>query len=326
VTSKNKDENLKKKEETILDIIMSEKDIHNESESKVNYRISINDLDKINEYMGMLHSRKNYLVFGVLINFILDKNVDPKDKKFINIIKKTKDFSNYILLEDIYSKFKLDLEEELSEEELKKLFTKSKNPNNFDIIYRFKERTSYYVVKESNIFRIDLTKTRTSTVINKIDSSFYHYEIEIECDIKDKSKLAKQVFDVIEFIIKSVQSSNFIITKSMTSKVIDEYRDILSVNVNKTNLHGRQPISLEVVHVVDYLPNRYAVTDKADGDRFFMIVIDTRCYLISTNLIVKDTGINVDKKFNKSIIDGELIFLPKHNKYLYMIRKIRSNH
>ena len=100
--------------------------------------------------------------------------------------------------------------------------------------------------------------------------------------------------------------------------VIDKYQDILAVAKSRTNLYGRQPISLEIQHVVDSLPNRYAVTDKADGDRYFLIVSDTRCYLISTNLIVKDTGINVNKKYDKTIIDGEYIFLSKFNRYIYM--------
>lgn len=320
ITENNKEVQYHKKEETILDVILSIRDKENQYDSKINYRISINNLEKINEYMSMLHLRKNHLVFGVLINFIMDKNIDSKDKKFINIIKKTKNFSSYVLLEDIYSKFKLDLEEELTEEEMKRLLKISKNfdANSYDIIYRFKERNSYYILKETNVYRVDMTKTRTSTVINKIDNSPYNYEIEIECEIKNKSTFLNQAFDVIDLIIKSVQGSNYIITKSMSNEVINEYRDILSVNSNRTNLYGRQPISLEVVHVVDYLSNRYAVTDKADGDRYFMIVFNSRCYLISTNLIVKDTGIDVDKKFNKTIIDGELIFVPRLRKYLFM--------
>lgn len=319
VTQKN-EAKYTKMEMTLLDVIMSVGDKMNHDLSFTNYRITIDDLEKINEYMSMLHSRKNHLVFGVLAGFIIDKSIDSKDKQFISIIKKTKNVSKYVLVEDIYSKFKLDKEEEVSNEEIKKLLKISKNfdPNHYDILYRFKERASYFILKGDNIFRIDLTKARTSNSINKIDSSYYHYEIEIECEIKDKTKFIDQLFDVIEFIIKCVQGSNYIITKSMSKEILNEYKDILAVSTSKTNLHARQPISLEVQHVVDYLPNRYSVTDKADGDRYFLIVYNTRCYLISVNLIVKDTGKNVDAKYNKSIIDGEYIFLPKYNRYIYM--------
>ncbi len=319
VTQKN-EEKYAKKDETTLDITLSVGDKTIQEDFKTNYRISINGIEKINEYMSMLHMRKNHLVFGVLMGFIMDKSIDEKDKKYISVMKKTKNISNYIVVEEIYSKFKLDLEEKLSDEEMKKLLKLNKNfdINSYDIIYRFKERSSYFVIKGENVFRIDLTKVRQNTTINNIESSPFRYEIEIECEIKNKSTFSNQIFDIIEFVIKSIQGSNHIITKSLSKAVIDEYRDILGVNPSKTNLHARQPVSLEVQHVVDYLPNKYAVTDKADGDRYIMVVFDGRCYLISTNLIVKDTGIEVNKKYNKTIIDGELIFLPKYNKYLFM--------
>ena len=88
---KNKDEKYQKKEETILDIILSVRDSGNDS--KINYRISISGLEKINEYMSMLHLRKNHLVFGVLVNFIMDKNIDPKDKNTLRIDLWTEDMT-----------------------------------------------------------------------------------------------------------------------------------------------------------------------------------------------------------------------------------------
>ncbi len=200
LSNKNKDEKYKKKEETTLDVILSVRGIDNQS--RVNFRITISGLDKINEYMGLLHSRKNHLVFGVLVNFMMDKSIDSKDKQFLSIIKKTKNFSNYVVLEDIYTKFKLDLEEQLTEDEMKRLLKVSKNfdANSYDILYRFKERSSYFILKDKNVFRIDLTKTRTSTIINKIDSSPYNYEIEIESEISDKSKFLDDSFDVVQFV------------------------------------------------------------------------------------------------------------------------------
>ena len=62
-------------------------------------------------------------------------------------------------------------------------------------------------------------------------------------------------------------------------------------------------------HVIEQLPNKYAVTDKADGDRYFLIILDGKVLLISDNLNIKDTGIIVNEKYNKTIFDGEYIFL-----------------
>lgn len=63
ITEKN-EEKYKKKSEISLDIIMRLKEFEKTGKS-INYRVSINDLSKINEYLSMLHMRKIilFLVF-----------------------------------------------------------------------------------------------------------------------------------------------------------------------------------------------------------------------------------------------------------------------
>lgn len=316
VTSKNPKEYLSKKTE-VLDVSMGIRDDKNKKIT--NYRISISGLENINKYMSMLHDRKNHLVISILASFYLDKNNQTKTN--IEIIKKVKNISDYIVLEDIFMKIKLDTEEFVSDEELGKLIKIQKNfkPETYTITYRYKERNTHYVLKDKNIFQIDLTNVKSSNVINNIETSSPKYEIEIECIIKDKSKLVTELFGVSEFIIKSIQGTNYIVTKSISDAVTKKYEELMGIDKSKTNLYARQPISLEVQYLVDYLPNKYSVTDKADGERNFMIIFDSRCYLISTNKTIKDIGIDVkNKSLNNSIIDAEFIFLPKYNKYLLM--------
>jgi SAM-dependent methyltransferase len=317
VTASNEPKYASKRTE-VLDVIMSIKDFESETKKITNYRISIEGLEAINKYMNMLHVRKNHLVFSVLASFYMEHH-EKKNAK-ISMEKKTKNVSSYVTIEDIYMRFKLDTEENVSNDELNKLMKLQKywKPETYTIGYRFKERTSHYIIKNKNIFQIDLTTVKSSNVINNIESSIPNYEIEIESEIKDKSKFLEQIFGIGEFIIKSIQGSNNIITKSMSNNVLDRYGELLSVDKSKSNLYARQPISLEVQHLVNYLPNKYAITDKADGDRNYMLIHDGRCYLISTNLIVRDTGINVDSNLSGSIIDGEFILLPKYNRYLFM--------
>ncbi len=319
ITEKNTQEYQTVKTQT-LDVIMSIKDSMTDTKIITNYRISINGLDAINKYMSMLHVRKNHLVMSVLASFYLEHREDTQTDSSIELMKKIKNVSKYVTLEDIYMRCKLDLEEKLSDDEIKKLVKLQKHwkSDSYSIGYRFKERTSHYVIKGKNIFRIDLTTVKSSSVINNIEMSTPSYEIEIECDIKEKSGFVEQLFGISEFVIKSIQGSNYIVTKSTSEFVLNKYRELLMVDKSKPNLYARQPISLEIQHVVNYLPNKYAVTDKADGDRNYMIIFDGRCYLISTNLIVKDTGLNVDMELSGSIIDGEFIFLSKYNRYIFM--------
>ena len=312
ITEKNEDK-YKKTDEHSLDVIFSLKNLNNKN-SFVTYRITILGMEKINLYMGMLHQRKNNLIFEVLLGFI------SEDKNNLKIIKKIKNVSKYILLEDLYMKIKLDHELEPTKEELKKLskITQNYDINSYDILFRFKDRKTYYYNINKNFFKIDITKTQTVHSINDLEKSSIRNEIEIECEPTKNAFFSTDLFSVCEILIKIIQQSNYIITKSQNSKIIEKYRDILGIT-KSNNLYGRRVVSLEIQHTIDDLPNKYAVTDKADGSRFMLIVVDNRCYFISTNLIVKDTGISVSEKYNNTIVDGELIYLKKINKYLYMI-------
>lgn len=317
ITNKN-EEKYKTIKTQDLDVIMSVRDSLTDTKKIINYRASIKGLENINKYMSMLHGRKNHLVFGVLASFYYENKTKPNNK--ITLIKKTKNVSDYVTLEDIYMRIKLDIEEDVKDDEIKKLIKIQKywKPESYFIGYRYKERTSYFILKDKNIFRIDLTTVKSSNIINNIELSSPNYEIEIECEIKDKTKFLPELFGICEFVIKSIQGSNYIITKSLSDVVLSKYRELMVVDTTKSNLYARQPVSLEVQHLVDNLPNKYSVTDKADGDRGFMIIYDGRCFLISTNLIVRDLGLDVDKKLNNSIIDGEFIFLSKYNRYIFM--------
>ena len=88
----------------------------------------------------------------------------------------------------------------------------------------------------------------------------------------------KEAFDVmikeVELLHKIMQQSNYIINNSTSNKVVRYYKDIANVSENATFLDARKPKSLEIQHIADTLPDKYAVTDKADGDRYFMIIMN----------------------------------------------------
>src|SRR5205085_262175 len=118
--------------------------------------------------------------------------------------------------------------------------------------------------------------------------------------------------------IKVINQSGYIVTNSEKSDVLAKYVQLLDLNPKTfKSLYGRKPESLEIQHVVDKLPNVYSVTDKADGERYQLIIHDDTVYLISDNLKVKKTGITIDKKdqkYNDTILDGEYIFIPHEHR------------
>ena len=273
-----------------------------------NYRITIEGIELINQYLNLLSNKKNSLIFKTLYDFIKKENNDK-----MKIIKKVKNTKNYVTIPDYYMRVKMDEELKIKKEEEKLINDLINNSSN--IIFRLKDRYSYFITKYKNIFQVDLTKTKSTDSISKLDYGIINNEIEIECIINDKKTILTEAFIVSEYIIKIVQGSNNIISLSQTEKIIKKYHELF----NTDKLYVNNVISLGINNVIDDLPNKYCVSDKADGNHFQLIVFDEKCYLINNNNVIKDTGIIVDKKFNNSVLDGELLLITKYNKYIFMV-------
>lgn len=166
-------------------------------------------------------------------------------------------------------------------------------------------------IKKSNVFN------------NEIE-----YEIEIEyIGNKDKSKqkLADKSILInmcqhLVIVLQSIQKSYYIISEFEKHEVIDKYKKIMG----DYKFHAPMNITLEKKHVLsrkyeDY-PNLvsirkgYSVTDKADGERNLLIIIDNgNMYLINRKNDVKYIGSKCVELKN-SIFDCEYILKDKqHN-------------
>lgn len=279
------------------------------------YRISINGNKNINKYMGMLHMRKNHVIFSTLINM-------AKTDENISIIKKVKSKEDTYDIDSYDIRVRLSKELPVTKDELKILEKLNESERNF-ISFRYKQRASLTIYENAgDIIKVDLTTTKMNDNINMVYRSIPNYELEIDFSSTGSPKTTSldKIYSEATTLLKILQQSNFIIGKDMENEVLNRYADLLGENKDKmTSLAGRRAQSLEVQHIVDKLPNRYAVTDKADGDRCFLIIYNTAVFFISDNLHVKNTGIILaNNKFNDSIIDGELIFLPEKNRHVYM--------
>lgn len=303
--------------ENILDIVFRQ----NEN----SFRLTIDGIDDINYIIEPFHKYENHVTLKTLA-----LKSKEKDNSVITLMKKVKDGEKVVDLEDINIRVRLSQELPLSNTEFDNL-QKLTHINAKDITFRLKQRVSFYLLgsKDSKTYvKADLTITKMSNFINRINNAIPNYEIELELmstdgtASKDK-KFLETLYKESSTILKIVQQSNFIIPDTIENYVLQEYSRIIGADYqNITNLDGRQPISLEIQHVTEVLPNKYAVTDKADGDRYFMIIINNHVYLISSNLAVKDTGILLNEKqskYNDSILDGEFIFLPAKNRHIFMI-------
>jgi len=97
------------------------------------YRISINELENINNILSSIYERENHVVFALLSSYILQK------KENILIIEKIKNIQNKI--DDIPNnlRFRLSDEKPVDSEIIKKLQFLNNNERN-KITFRFKHR------------------------------------------------------------------------------------------------------------------------------------------------------------------------------------------
>lgn len=297
-------------------------DVNYTDDNSTNYRVTVDNINNINKTIEQLHKYKNHVVISTLLTKMASGD------KSITAMKKIKDKENVADFADLNMRVRAATEADLTKAELETLKTLSHEVA-YKILYRLKQRVSFFIVGNEdtgNYIKIDITLVKSHKNINKLNDTVANYELEIEFGHKDaKFKNTSHLdimFKEVEYLLKTIQQSNFMITNSTEKLIVNEYARIVGLDGDKIiSLDGRKPVSLEIQHVTDMLPNRYAVTDKADGDRYFLIIVQNHVYLISSNLHVKDTGIVLDKslsKYNDTIIDGEYIFLPSKNRHLYM--------
>jgi SAM-dependent methyltransferase len=293
-------------------------DINYTPTKELTYRVTLEGSNIINEYLKKVDLWKSHVIFKTFVQMAIDKK-DPN----IKVMKKTKEKDNTIDLTNISMRVRLSGEESLSKQDISTIYD-IKYEAQKNISFRLKQRYSLFIFEsETESIRTDITMTKTTRDYNMLNNMYSEFELEVEYN--QKKKISNQIsidkmFDEVSMLHKIIQQSNFIIDIVKSEEVIKYYKSITNTSPTSTFLNARQPISFELQYISDMVPNKYAVTDKADGDRFFMVIYNKHCYMISTNLNVKDTGIELKtNEYDSTIFDGEYIFIPKLNRHIYMV-------
>jgi SAM-dependent methyltransferase len=305
-------ENIKLTNEDSLDIIYMEDNM--KDNMITNYRVSIIDNDNINNFLKLVHLRKNHIIYSILMTqFLNDTN--------FKFIKKTKDPVKIINVDEYDIRFRVSSELEFDNKTINYLANLPLSQSE-RIVYRYKNRISLKLIDTPNEqLSIDLTIVKTSDNPNEIRQGKKSYELEVDYSTSTKlnEKILTKILEEIESIKKVLDETMNITDKSELNEVENKYKNLVygSNNDSYKNLYSMQPISAEVQHIIDKVPNKYSVTDKADGDKYVVFIYNDYVYLITTNLTVKKTNYMI-KGYNNTIVEGELIHLTHLNKYLYM--------
>lgn len=295
--------------------ILAKKEGHKISKEEViDCSYSVKDKQLINNRITI----SNQLFSSCFDNFKTNSNRNiylkllyqlKRKEKGLSIIKKIRDKDDVYDFEEHNIRFRCNQEQKLSEKDITDLISEIKQNLSLFIGFRMKKRVSLFI---KDLFRVDLTEVINSNKFNFTDkpSSF---ELEIEIMKMDEKNLDLYV----KRFLKLIQQSNTIITTSEINNVNKYYNELFNKpeeTVN-TRIDSMNVVSLGIKDL-DNLENKYAITDKADGEHSFLFVCNENIYLISQYFHIKNVGMKVNKKYNGTVIDGEAIFV--NNKYLFM--------
>ena len=309
--------NLKLENITTLDIIYTY-----DHKTTSSYRISILDIDEINKFILNNNLLKNYTIFSRLIKMILNK-----DKNII-LIDKKKDPNNYIALTEYDIRFRLsDEDDNIEQSVLNDLLRLDENENNF-IIFRYKQRKSLIIFDDNNYtLRLDITNVKTSNNLKNLNNSLSNYELELDFTFKKKisektlSEVFNKMYEETFNIEKFIQQSSILITKTEISNVIKSLNKLAydnNENVTYKDLPAMSSASVEVHNVLDDIPGNYTASDKADGERYFLMIYESNIYLISNNLEVKKIKELKNDNYNLTVLDGEYLYIHQYKKNIYL--------
>lgn len=286
------------------------------------YRISIKGTENINNIMSKVALRNNTSIFAILVN-----NYKTGSLNNVEAMHKIKDPSKYINMPEYDIRIRLAQELQLKDTEYDKLMNIPVTDQN-NIIYRLKHRISYKIPIDKNTsIMVDLTDVNTSTKFSS-NSKRQSYELEVEVVTDSPIKNTKTVYDALFneiYLLQNVlQGSPLIMKTSNKKKVLDTMKTLLydKQDQKRGDLPAMQSESLGSIHI-SALPTNYSVTDKADGERAFMMILDDNIYIINNNLQIKQIPVKkeYEKKlteYNKTIIDGEYVYVAKANNYMFL--------
>lgn len=157
--------------------------------------------------------------------------------------------------------------------------------------------------RESFIFdfgRFDLTTVREGNSIDIAKLNNPKYELEFEAKTND----SELIMEFIESLTKIKQGSINIITEFERFNIIKQYSNLIKGRY----FIGVQPETLQRDQLSLLYKDVYSVTDKADGDRYFLFIDSaSKIYYIDNNIngVIKTDYTST--KFKNTIIDGELL-------------------
>jgi len=199
------------------------------------------------------------------------------------------------------------------EEHLRKDFSGA--PMDSASFVRIIHRKSWTSIDGIVRFDFSLTKSKTKQTKTFADilkqNPTYELELEVVNTEKSVEEIVGSVVLHISPILAAFQGSQFVLPSSNMQRYLAEFEMMRIPFLN--------PVTLERRHLISERPNNilkgYTVTNKADGERCFLVVMrDRRLLRITPSSVVTWTGLTATNEIHVGdIIDGE--YLAERNQF-----------
>ena len=349
LASYNSDKNNKELE------VVYKKQINDDSKNKILSYLSKTYKKPTVKYVINTHieiiSKNHRLVFEYDDNNILEKHcnneilLNIKQKSDLNEIKQNlddykleyKSLIERIEISELSSFINLKSEyEEIDDTILENFYM---NYQKFRKFYRIKKIYSFIIEDK---YRVDLSIIKKGTGLNVVSAEFDNileqYELEIEF-ISENNIETTDIIKMLQYIsiFERINKDSYFIIKD-EKKISREYQKLLRTILHNVTDIGPKPIGLTKKTIKNMILNKsvledlevikdnllYKITQKADGERYFMFINNTgNIYLINNNNNILETGLKLNvtnpecASFKNSILDGEYIITNK-SEYKYM--------
>ena len=253
--------------------------------------------------------RISYKTSDNLFNFDLTilKTSNKKTLRAANQIYKRKDVKDYMKKYIVKPPYVVDIDE---------WFSSLKPNDEVELIgKKFESMISSKTLQKSNVF-----------------DNVQNYEIELEyvgnkikTKLDNKLLLLKMLQNTI-IILQAIQKSYYLISESEKKDVIENYKILM----DDYRFKGPQNVTLELKHVIERkyseykdsavnIRRGYTVTEKADGERNLLIIIENgNMYLMNRKNTIKSVGAKCEPLAN-TILDCEYITKNKENKNINLL-------
>ena len=182
----------------------------------------------------------------------------------------------------------------------------------------------YFTIKEKTI----IEGTNIKKEIEPVSDMFQDIPNK-EWGVIETGEITTELIDILTshvvFISKIIYNTEYITSFKLKEEILNKYKKLTGQSKWYFNLIGPQPVTLHRNNVKikskHPLSINYAVTEKADGERYQLYITNGNGYLINAKQNVIDTGCNFLGLKDDWILDGEYITKDKDNEdiNLYMV-------